>query len=212
VPAGRRADARRCRRAATAAGAAGTEEAMSEAHISAERSQASQEARVPASYGDPSREGHLEGPSPQGSQATVGLIWRVRGRTAFREFNPPRGTPSHRRPSRAHVGPITVSFLIGDPAAPPRVAYAIGRRVGNAVERNRIRRQLRTIVREPAMQLRPGNYLIGVAPLSTQLRFGDLRLTVMRALDAIWVEEARRHPSRLRPRSAVTPALSAPAS
>jgi RNase P protein component len=172
--------------------AARTEEAMSEAHISAERSQASQEARVSSSDGDPSRAGHLEGASPQGSQATVGLIWRVRGRTAFRDFNPPRGTPSHRRPSRARVGPITVSFLPGDAGEAPQVAYAIGRKFGNAVARNRIRRQLRTIVREQALPVLPGRYLIGVAPLSTPLRFGDLRLNVMRALDSIGEQESRR--------------------
>jgi ribonuclease P protein component len=169
---------------------------MSEAHISAEQSQAIQEARVPSSHGDPSRAGHLEGSPPQGPQAAVGLIWRVRGRTAFGAFNPPRGTLASQRPSRAHIGPITVSFVNGDAAEPPGVAYAIGRKVGNAVERNRIRRQLRTIIRDLAPQLRPGRYLIGVAPHSTQLRFGDLRLTVMRALDAICEQETRPHSSR----------------
>jgi ribonuclease P protein component len=169
---------------------------MSEAHISAEQSETSQEARLSPPDGDPSRPSHLEGPATQGSQEAVGLIWKVRGRTAFRAFNPPRATPSHLRPSRAHIGPITVSFVNGNPAEPPRVAYAIGRKVGNAVERNRIRRQLRTIVHELASQLRPGMYLIGVAPPSTDLRFGELRLTVMRALDAIWTQETRRHSSR----------------
>ncbi len=82
---------------------------------------------------------------------------------------------------------------------PPRVAYAIGRKVGNAVERNRIRRQLRTIVHDLASQLRPGMYLIGVSPQSAHLRFGDLQLTVMRAFDAIWEQETRRQSSRSRP-------------
>jgi ribonuclease P protein component len=76
------------------------------------------------------------------------------------------------------------------------VAFAIGRKVGIAVERNRIRRQLRTIFRELAPQLRPGMYLIGVAPASAQLRFGELRITVLRALDAIWEQETRRQSSR----------------
>jgi ribonuclease P protein component len=89
------------------------------------------------------------------------------------------------------------AFADGDPAEPPRVAFAIGRKVGNAVERNRIRRQLRTILRELATQLRPGMYLIGVAPTPTQLRFGDLRRTVMQALEAIWQQEARRQLPRL---------------
>jgi ribonuclease P protein component len=194
VPAGRWADASRQHLAAVQAGAAGTEEAMSEAHISAERSPASQEARLPSPDADASWPGHLAVPSPQGSQAAVSLIWRVQGRSAFRAFHPSpatRDSPTVARPSRSRIGPVTVSFVNGNPAEPPRVAYAIGRKVGNAVERNRIRRQLRTIVRDLAPQLRPGMYLIGVAP-SAQLRFGDLRLTVMRALDAIWKQETRR--------------------
>ena len=169
---------------------------MSEAHISTEQSPTSQEARLSPPHGDTGGTSDLEGPTSQGSQEAVGLIWKVRGRTAFRAFNPPRATPAHLRPSRAHIGPVTVSFVNGNPAEPPRVAYALGRKVGNAVERNRIRRQLRTIVHELASQLRPGMYLIGVAPPSTDLHFGELRLTVMRALDAIWTQETRRHASR----------------
>lgn len=193
MPAGRWADARRRRRAAVAAGCSRTEEAMSEAHISAEQPQASEEARLPPPDADTGGAGDPEGPPAQGSRAAVGLIWRVRGRTAFRGFNPPRGS---RRPLRSHIGPVTISFVNGNPAEPPRVAYAIGRKVGNAVERNRIRRQLRTLVRELAPHLRPGMYLIGVTPSSTPLRFGDLRLTLMQALDAISDHENRRLSAR----------------
>ena len=93
------------------------------------------------------------------------------------------------------MGPVTVSFVNGTPDEPPRVAYAIGRKVGNAVQRNRIRRQLRTILRQLAPQLRPGKYLIGVAPPPTPLRYGELQRTVMRALDAI-AEHENRRPAR----------------
>jgi ribonuclease P protein component len=45
---------------------------------------------------------------------------------------------------------------------PPRVAYAIGRRTGNAVERNRIRRRLRHVVRNHSKRLlHDHQYLVG---------------------------------------------------
>jgi len=43
---------------------------------------------------------------------------------------------------------------------PPRVAFAVGRRVGSAVERNRLRRQLRAVAAELAPDLEPGAYLV----------------------------------------------------
>ena len=196
MPAGRWADAWQPTPSRGETGAAGTEEAMSEADISAEQSQAKQEARLSSPDGDPRRAGHPAGTPAQGSPAPVGLIWRVRGRDSFRAFHLTRHETGRPRPTRVHIGPITVSFVNGNPAEPPRVAYAIGRKVGNAVERNRIRRQLRTILTEVVSQLRPGIYLIGVAPHATPLRFGELRLTVMRALDAIWQQETRRAASR----------------
>ena len=40
---------------------------------------------------------------------------------------------------------------------PPRVAYAIGRRTGSAVDRNRIRRRLRGAVQHCRADLAPGH-------------------------------------------------------
>ena len=52
--------------------------------------------------------------------------------------------------------------VIADPAAvPPRVAYAVGRSVGGAPVRNRVRRRLRALARTHADQLAPGWYLVG---------------------------------------------------
>jgi ribonuclease P protein component len=48
---------------------------------------------------------------------------------------------------------------------PPRVAYAIGRRTGGAVVRNRIRRRLRHVVSAHTGHLRPNyQYLVGARP------------------------------------------------
>jgi len=79
---------------------------------------------------------------------------------------------------------LTVTFVDTSPSEPPRVAYAIGSKVGGAVERNRLRRRLRAIVREVAPELRPGAYLITAAPAAAHLTFGELRTTVREILGA----------------------------
>ena len=56
----------------------------------------------------------------------------------------------------------------------PRVAYAIGRSYGNAVRRNRIRRQSQAILREAENQLPKGRYLIGVRPSASSVAFSQL--------------------------------------
>lgn len=103
-------------------------------------------------------------PAPRQTTAT---IWRVRDRATF--------TALRRRGRRARSGPLTVTWLPGRAAQPPRVAYAIGRTVGPAVVRNRIRRRLRSLVAELAADLAPGDYLIGVAPAAAQISFAALR-------------------------------------
>jgi ribonuclease P protein component len=82
-------------------------------------------------------------------------------------------------------GPITVTWRPGEPAEPTRVAYAIGRKVGGAVVRNRIRRRLRAIVLEIRPLLRPGSYLIGAAAEAAALSYGELRRTVSAAVVAV---------------------------
>jgi RNase P protein component len=85
-------------------------------------------------------------------------------------------------------GPITIARA---PAAngATRLAFAIARRVGPAVTRNRLRRRLRAIFAE--LSPPPGSYLVSAgpsagsresAPTFEQLR--DLVATAIRALDA----------------------------
>ncbi|HEC10529.1 MAG TPA: ribonuclease P protein component [Acidimicrobiales bacterium] len=51
---------------------------------------------------------------------------------------------------------------VSDPEVrPPRVAFAIGRRNGPAVRRNRARRRIRAALREVAADVAPGLHLIG---------------------------------------------------
>ena len=63
--------------------------------------------------------------------------------------------------------------VLSDPAAPgARVAYGVSRAVGGAVDRNRVRRRLRAIVRDT--ELAPGAYLVTVSPAAAELAFEEL--------------------------------------
>ena len=73
---------------------------------------------------------------------------------------------------------MTVVYLPPTHAGPPRVAFAINRKVGNAVTRNKVRRRLRSIVgeldREADGGLPGGTYLLTVRPEVTSLSYRDL--------------------------------------
>jgi len=103
-------------------------------------------------------------------------IWRIRDRRTFVALRE-RGRYLRR-------GPITVTFLGGDPGSPPRFAYAVGRRVGTAVVRNRLRRRLRAAV-ATAGTLQPGAYLVGAGPEAIGLSFGELRDILCEAMEAV---------------------------
>ena len=61
------------------------------------------------------------------------------------------------------------------PGDPPRVAFAIGRSVGNAVTRNRLRRRLRALCHEHRSEFALGHaYLIGARPDANASTHRDL--------------------------------------
>lgn len=127
------------------------------------------------------------------------MIWRIRERAAFERLrtegvrirpltSPPLPGESHRRRS------LWCSYLPDTEATPPRVAFAIGRKVGPAVVRNRLRRQIRAVLAEagtppgtppgtspgtPPGAMAPGSYLFGAHPSVVDLEFGDLRTEVL---------------------------------
>jgi ribonuclease P protein component len=63
------------------------------------------------------------------------------------------------------------------------VAYAIGKRVGGAVVRNRLRRRLRHLftILDPG----PGDYLVGAGPEAADLPFSELKALVSHALQSL---------------------------
>ena len=160
------------------------EEARSEANVPAEQPTPGQASRVPASHVDTGGPPRPALPPVEGPPSPVGLIWRVRDRATFAALR--------RQGRRVRRGPLTVTFLpdaASSEAEPPKVAFAIGRSVGNAVRRNRVRRQLRAILRELAGRreapLGPGTYLLSVRPAVTTLSYQELRSLVEDAMGQI---------------------------
>ena len=72
------------------------------------------------------------------------------------------------------------------------MAYAVGRPVGGAVVRNRLRRRMRAVVSQLGPQLRPGAYLVGAAPEAATLSFEELKEMVSGAFDDAGGSGARR--------------------
>jgi ribonuclease P protein component len=94
---------------------------------------------------------------------------------------------------RARQGALWCSWIADDTAVPPRVAYAVGRNVGGAVARNRLRRQLRALVAAAARggTLTSGWYLIGAAPGAVSLDAPSLETTFSQLVARIQAEVDR---------------------
>jgi ribonuclease P protein component len=67
---------------------------------------------------------------------------------------------------------------------PPSVAYAVGRSVGTAVTRNRVRRRLRALVAEAATEgaVAPGAYVIAAHPPAAGRSYAELGHDLRQAL------------------------------
>lgn len=101
---------------------------------------------------------------------------RVRTRRQFARF----ATPT----SRGQSGPLRVSFVAeAGEATHVDVAYAISRKVGGAVVRNRIRRRLRALVDGLEPPPRSGFYLIRCGLETGHLSYEQLQHHLHRALE-----------------------------
>lgn len=80
------------------------------------------------------------------------------------------------------MGPLRLRSVPTSPG-PPRVAYAVGRPVGDAVARNRLRRRLRAQIRAHAALLEADTaYLVSAGPRAAAMTAGELSSAVGRLL------------------------------
>ena len=150
---------------------------MREAHVPTQQPTPPQEARIPASHADPRRPGSPEGSSPQGPQAARRLIRRIHDHATFAQLG---------RARRWSRGPVWIRALPGTPDQPPRIAYAIGRAVGGAVQRNRLRRRLRAVFAARSADLVPGGaFLVGARADALRLDAAALDQLIAELLEAI---------------------------
>lgn len=93
-------------------------------------------------------------------------VARISGRRTFQSLARPAG--------RGRSGPLRVAFCPDSGSPAPRIGYAIGRRHGPAVRRNRLRRRLRAAV-GTAVRSQPGRFPAGAYLVSADTTAGGLR-------------------------------------
>ena len=140
-----------------------------EAYISAQHTATCQEARVPRSHEHPWRTGRDQEPPGQGPRPSLGLIDRIRERHAFARLG--------REGTRIRRSALWCSWCPDPDSTTTSVAFAITRAYGPAVTRNRLRRRLRSILREldRANPLPPILLLVGPRSSTIELTFDQLR-------------------------------------
>lgn len=159
---------------------------MHETDVPTECAEARQNPRFSQADVDQGRSRGDQGSPGERTPATVGVITgaltakaggigRMRARATFEAIR--------RSGGRGRSGPLTVTYLEQSSWLRPQVAFAISRRVGNAVVRNRLRRRLRAIVSEQAPTLRIGAYLVSAGPGGPLLGFDELKVAMGQALE-----------------------------
>ncbi|MEO5974574.1 MAG: ribonuclease P protein component [Ilumatobacteraceae bacterium] len=76
-------------------------------------------------------------------------------------------------------------FVVDPSLSIPHMGYAVGRQIGGAVVRNRLRRRLREIMKSHETDVSPGWYLIGVSQTGRTYRFAQLAGSANRLIRAI---------------------------
>ncbi|MGA1361405.1 MAG: ribonuclease P protein component [Ilumatobacteraceae bacterium] len=94
------------------------------------------------------------------------MIGRIQSRSAFARI---RAEGHHVR-----FGLLSCTMVVDSTLPHPHVGYALTRSFGNAVRRNRLRRQLRELVKGRAERMQPGLYVFGASPRAAGRDAGKL--------------------------------------
>ena len=94
------------------------------------------------------------------------MIDRIQSRSAFARVR--------REGSHVRSGLLSCTMVIDPSLTAPQVGYALSRSYGSAVERNRLRRQLRELVKVRADRMPAGIYVFGGSPKAKKLSFAEL--------------------------------------
>jgi len=84
---------------------------------------------------------------------------------------------------KPHFGKHVVVSVLPTDKAYSRVGFAVGKKVGNAVTRNKVKRRLRAIMHNTASEIPPGfDVIIGAKRTSVTVSFTELEGDLRRAL------------------------------
>jgi ribonuclease P protein component len=117
----------------------------------------------------------------------VGDMERLKRRSDFRAVAQAAG-----QGARAHANAFVLQARPRAPAGPPRIGFTVAKQVGNAVERNRVRRRLRELVRlaPPAALCAGHDYVLIGRRAALKAPFGDMMKELSGALRRVHASSA----------------------
>jgi len=178
-------------------------ESSREAHVSAEEAQARPRARVSCAHAHARRAPHAQAPPRQGAKAPVELTvsGSVTPRTSKRlsrsaEFE--RVYRNGRSTANRHL--VLYAFPTTTTTG-PRLGLSVSRKVGGAVQRNRLKRLLREAFSRAESELRPDQDVVLVArPAARELAEREGLAGVDEALAELIARAGLRRPPEGQPR------------